>query len=97
MVTHDDLVEDELTDDELAALALAADPDAPPAEGAVPVWDLLGSGSEALLPGWYMPTPMTGAPLLQGWRRRVALLIVVSFLAIVSYGLCSTYGQVVPA
>ena len=47
-----------------------------------------------LLPGWYMPAPMVGAPLLRGWRRRVALLIIASFVLISAYGLCSTYGWV---
>lgn len=97
-VSHElELADEELTDEELAALALAADPDAPPAEDAVAVDELLGSGSAPLLPEWYMPTPMGGVPVLRGWRRRVALLVVIAFLAIVSYGLCSTYGQVVPA
>ncbi len=47
-----------------------------------------------LLPAWYMPAPMVGAPLLHGWRRRVALLIVASFVLLSAYGLCSTYGWV---
>ena len=29
-----------------------------------------------------------------GWRRRVVLLIVASFLLLNAYGLCSTYGYV---
>jgi hypothetical protein len=29
---------------------------------------------------------------LTGWRRRVAWLLVATFLAIVTSGLCSTYG-----
>lgn len=32
--------------------------------------------------------------LLQGWRRRVVLLIIASFVLINAYGLCSTYGYV---
>jgi hypothetical protein len=89
-----------MTDEELTALALAADPDAPVAVDAVPLSDYLradetdddGSG---LLPGWYMPAPMQGARRLRGWRRRVAILIIVAFLLIDAYGLCSTYGSVV--
>ena len=86
------------TDDELTALALAADPDAGVAADAVPMGELLGSGAWAgegqLLPGWYMPSPMGASRLLQGWRRRVVLLIVASFVLINAVGLCSTYGYV---
>jgi hypothetical protein len=31
---------------------------------------------------------------MHGWRRRMVLLIIVSFLLIDAYGLCSTYGHV---
>lgn len=82
-----------LTDEELAAEAMAADPDAPLAVGAVPLSALAGPDSSGLLPDWYMPAPM-GRRRLTGWRRRVALLSVASFLAINAYGLCSTYGSV---
>jgi len=87
-----------LTDDELTEQALAADPDAGVAEDAIPLSELLGttegSGTGDLLPGWYMPAPMGAARLLRGWRRRVVLLIVASFVLINAYGLCSTYGWV---
>lgn len=86
------------TDDELIELALAADPDAGVADDAVPLSEFLGSteGPEGadLLPGWYMPPPMSTGRLLQGWRRRIVLLIVVSFVLINAVGLCSTYGYV---
>ena len=91
-----DDVGDALTDDEfaaLAALALAADPDAPVGDGAVPLAELDGTAGDGLLPAWYMPAPM-GRRRLTGWRRRVALLSISSFLAINAYGLCSTYGSV---
>ena len=87
-----------VTDDELTEQALAADPDAGVSEDAVPLSELLGAadgGSTGeLLPGWYMPAPMGTTRLLHGWRRRVVLLIVASFLLINAYGLCSTYGWV---
>jgi len=90
-------VDQAFTDDELTELALAADPEARVADGAVPMGELLGSegwtGAVELLPGWYMPPPM-GSRLLHGWRRRIVLLIVASFLLINAYGLCSTYGEV---
>jgi hypothetical protein len=83
------------TDEELTALALAADPDSAVDADAVCLWDLVASPSGQLLPQWYMPAPMGGTRLLQGWRRRVAFLVIVSFILIDAYGLCSTYGQVV--
>lgn len=90
------------TDDELAEIALAADPDAPLDDDAVPFRPDAGgtaggaadADAGALLPDWYMPAPMAGGPLLRGWRRRVGLLIIASFLLINAYGLCSTYGHV---
>jgi hypothetical protein len=94
-VLHADFVES-LSDDELAALALAADPDIRVDNDAVCLWELTPSGRDALLPEWYMPPPATGRRRLRGWRRWVTLLIITSFLAIEAYGLCSTYGRVVP-
>jgi hypothetical protein len=41
-----------------------------------------------------MPAAMGSGRLLRGWRRRVVLLIVASFVLINAYGLCSTYGHV---
>jgi hypothetical protein len=95
-VVNDDLVEP-LSDEELAALALAADPDTPVDDDAVCLWELTGSGTDDLLPEWYMPSPARGLGRLRGWRRWVILLIIASFLAIEAYGLCSTYGRVVLA
>jgi hypothetical protein len=97
------LVESEtLSDEELTALALAADPDAALAADAVCVWDLLGpkakTGARGLLPEWYMPATMDGArPVRKRWHRRVALMVIVSFLLIDAFGLCITYGQLVAA
>lgn len=88
---------DVFTDEELAELAMAADPDAGVAADAVPLGEYLGHQTDnggALLPDWYMPAPAGSARLLQGWRRRVVLLIVASFVLLNAYGLCSTYGFV---
>jgi len=84
------------SDDELAELALAADPNAAVADDAMPLRDYLGLGhhSGELLPQWYMPAPAGAGRLLQGWRRRVVLLVVASFVLLNAYGLCSTYGYV---
>jgi len=81
------------TDDELSALALAADPDMAVDDDAVSLWDRTGSEVMHLLPEWYMPSPFGGTGQLRGWRRRVVLLVVASFLVITAYGLCNTYGQ----
>ena len=83
-------------EDELAELALAADPDAGVADDAVPLSEFLGAGGTdgELLPDWYMPAPAGAGRLLAGWRRRVVLLIVASFVLLNAYGLCSTYGYV---
>ena len=45
------------TEAELTELALAADPDVPMEEDAVPLSVYLGQ-SAGLLPQWYMPSPM---------------------------------------
>jgi hypothetical protein len=50
-----------LTDAELSALALAADPDAVLDSDAVPLAVVLGTDSPAALPSWYMPAPMSGS------------------------------------
>jgi hypothetical protein len=85
---------DAVDDDELVALALSADPDAPLPPDAVSLWDLDGHDSQ-LLPDWYMPAPMSGRRRLGRWQRRVAWLVVATFVLIDAYGLCSTYGSIV--
>lgn len=79
------------TDAELAELAMAADPDAPLPDDAVP-FD--GSGADtdgaALLPSWYMPAPVnvTRSPA----RTAAAILVVTGLVVINVLGLCITYG-----
>jgi hypothetical protein len=80
-----------VSDDELAALAMAADPDAPVPDDAVP-FDPADGGGDPLLPDWYMPAPAGGAAVRGGWRRTVAVVIIAAFLLINAAGLCSTYG-----
>ena len=88
--------EQALSDEELAELAIAADPDAGVAADAIPLNELLesdtGSPGGDLLPGWYMPPPMGRSRRLQGWRRKTVFLIIASFILISAYGLCSAYG-----
>ena len=83
----DDTVE--WSDDELAEFALAADPDAPIDDEAVPFGQREGG---ALLPDWYMPVP---AGLARSPRKRATIgLIVLSLLALNGAGLCVTYGVI---
>lgn len=79
------------TDDELTALALAADPDQAVDDDAVPFGVVHGEFGD-LLPAWYMPAPIT----LHGSRRRnaiVATVVIASLLLINALGLCITYGR----
>lgn len=85
-----------ITDDELTALALGADPHAPLSGDAVDISELLERHAPNPLPSWYMPAPM-GVRRLEGWRRHVARLgawaVIASFVTINACGLCNTYGQ----
>jgi hypothetical protein len=83
---------DELTDEELTALALAADPLAPIPSDAVPIFEYLGQLPNPL-PGWYMPPAIARAD--KPWRRPVILAVIFAFLLIDAFGLCGTYGQLV--
>jgi hypothetical protein len=78
-----------ITDEELTALAMAADPKAPLDPAAVP-WTPQAGSSPELLPDWYMPTPRT----VRGgsWPGAVVALIIVGFLVIDAFGLCITSG-----
>jgi len=90
----DDLTEFPFTEAELTDLALAADPDAPVSEDAVPLADYLRQ-APGLLPSWYMPSPMVRGG--GRWRVPVVVVIVAAFVIIEAFGLCSTFGQLVPA
>ena len=76
------------TDDELAELAMAADPDAPIPDDAVPFGQ--PGPDRALLPEWYMPVPSAGR---RGRSRAVVVYAIIASLVTVSgAGLCVTYG-----
>lgn len=83
-----------LSEAELTALALAADPADPMDDDAVPLSVYLGSLAQSggLLPQWYMPTPM--ARRAKGWRLPVVMVIVAAFVIIEALGLCSVFGQI---
>ena len=75
-----------ISDEELTALALAADPDAPLGDDAAP-W-IVDDGHAALLPAWYMP-----AAVRAGRRHRVVVALIIGALLVVNgAGLCVTYG-----
>jgi hypothetical protein len=96
-------LDEPLSEAELTALALAADPEQPLAADAVPLSVYLaqvpGLGSvSGLLPQWYMPQAMASSSGRgRRWRTAIILAIIAAFVAIEAYGLCSTYGQVVLA
>jgi hypothetical protein len=80
-----------IDDDDLTAEALAADPDAPVGADAISFWSLQEREAPDL-PEWYMAAPMTSRPHLTGWKRRVALTLIIAFVLINAAGMCSTYG-----
>lgn len=83
-------------DDELARLALAADPDGPIPADAVPWAELMAAETadgSPLLPSWYMPAPAASASGRSRRRTAVVALVVVTLLVVNAVGLCVTNGQ----
>jgi hypothetical protein len=78
-----------IDDDELDALAMAADPNQPISPDAVPLSVYLASVSP--LPEWYMPPVVTRRS--GRWQRLVIAALIGAFVLIEAVGLCSTYGQ----
>ena len=85
---------EQVSDEELIALALADDPDRGVAPDAVPL-EIYSAGSSLDLPRSYMPPVMARAA--RGWRVPVVLTVVFSLLVIEGFGLCITYGILVAA
>ena len=75
--------EGQLTDEELTALALAADPDAPIADGAVPIGIHLAQLGPAL-PLWYMPPAVRRGG--RRWKAPFVIAVVSAFLLIDRHG-----------
>jgi hypothetical protein len=78
-----------ISDEDLEAMALAADPDVVLDDDAVP-FVIDGLAGADLLPGWYMPVP-------QSTKRTPARMIgaatIIGALVLVNAaGLCVTYG-----
>ena len=69
----------EISDEELAALAMAADPDAEVDADAVPLRSTDGTFPE-LLPSWYMPVPVT---LGGGTGRKLAVVAIIASLLLI--------------
>jgi len=81
--------EPDVNDDELTALALAADPFAPLGPDAVP-WTGASALAQGPLPDWYMPRATAtsrGRPTMV-----VVAAIIVGILVIDAFGLCITSG-----
>lgn len=81
----------DITDDELTAMALAADPNQPLGDDAVPIGVYLAQ-LPSPLPRWYMPPAMARQ---HRWWWPVVLGVVFAFLIIDAFGLCATYGPLV--
>ncbi|MEM9513647.1 MAG: hypothetical protein AAGA42_02225 [Actinomycetota bacterium] len=81
---------DDWTDDELAAMAMAAEAEPDLGEDAAP-WRPEGASIEgALLPEWYMPVPQAAG---RSPGRVLAVGLIIGALLIVNgAGLCVTYG-----
>ena len=80
---------DGLTEDELTAQALAADPDEPLDEDARPF--RMDDAPDSVLPSWYMPPVVAGRSTPA--RRAIALSIVGAAFLVNALGFCLTYGH----
>ena len=78
-----------VSDDELTALALAADPNISLDADAV-AWSGIGVQPPGLLPNWYMPIP--SYHVRGRFTRAVVITLIVGFLVIDAFGLCITSG-----
>jgi hypothetical protein len=83
-----------ITDEELTALALAADADEPLSPDAVPL-DVYAATDGSFLPSWYMPPVM--ARRARHWRVPAIWVLIAAFLLIDAFGMCICYGQLVAA
>jgi hypothetical protein len=77
------------SDEELSALALAAEPITALDASAMP-WGGGDARTPSLLPNWYMPSP--SYHLRGRWTRAIVITLIVGFLVIDAFGLCITSG-----
>ena len=89
MAGDDSFFDPGITDQELTELALAADPEEPLPEDAIPIGTYL-SQNPSPLPLWYMPPVMRSGG--RRWKTPVVLAVVSAFVLIDAMGLCNTYG-----
>lgn len=80
-----------LSEDELTDLALAADPNEPLPDDAVPMSVHLSQFAGAPLPLWYMP-PVVRSSGGGRWKLPLVVAVVSAFFLIDALGLCNTYG-----
>jgi hypothetical protein len=85
-----DISDLDLSDEELAELAMAADPHVQVEDDAVPLRSL-GADDSTLLPDWYMPVVQRRAS--SDWRAAVAVAIAVGLVLINAFAICVTYGS----
>jgi hypothetical protein len=79
---------------ELERQALAADPEAPIPDDAVP-WSARPEAAGATgMADWYMAPLGAGRAATPGWQRRVAIALIAAIGLINAAGLCITYGPV---
>ena len=52
------------------------------------------AGADALLPSWYMPGGIPSARNRPRWLKVLIVVLIVAFLVVDAYGLCSTYGDI---
>ena len=83
----------EISDEELTALALAADPSTPVAPNAAP-WV---PPRASTLPSSYLPAASVRSRPASPLRTITVLIVIAAFLAITACGFCATYGQLVYA
>ena len=83
-----------VTDDELVAQAIAADPTDELPDDAVSFDELTGVVDHELLPDWYMPRPGPRARIIDGWRRRLVVAVVGSIVLVDPAGFCVIYGRI---
>lgn len=84
-----DISDLDITDEELAELALAADPNVPLDDDAVPFNSMQPEGA-ALLPQWYMP--VDASRVRSDWRAVVALAIALGLVLCNAFAFCVTNG-----
>jgi hypothetical protein len=82
----------DVSDEELEALALSGEVDAPLPVDAQPL--PLSGAAGTPLPPWYMPAAVAGTDGVSTRRRVVVWSVVLAFIAIDAVGMCSTYGHV---